>query len=776
MDWREIVAEAAKTAELSDAQLTTHLAALAASAPHQAEAVARLARTTRAAGDFMRTSAADTPAEPEPEPSLAPGALAGAWRIESFIGAGGMGEVYRAARADGRYEHAVALKVLQRQLDDARAEAFERERRRLARLDHPGVARIIDGGETEDGRPFMAMELVEGAPIDVYAEARGLTRKQRLRLVAQACDAAAHAHGRLVLHRDIKAPNVLVSEDGAVKLIDFGIASLLDDDEQQAGPLTLATAAPEQLFGDPASAATDVFSLGVLACHLATGRMPERRADGGMSIDAAALADKDLAAILEKATAFDPEARYRSASALADDIRAWLDRRPVSARAGGWPYHARKLVGRYPVASGLAALALVALTGGLGVSLHLGAQTREALTRAEYFLGRAEFNAATSSTYAGLIDEVFRTPEDAARIRAVMRARADDAFANYAENPERAAETTLVAGRHFLFTGEFAQAVSILSRWVEAEFGDPDVLRGGKLILGLAYLRVGDEARARALMEEVAAAFDNPLERLSMENIQLTTELALITSDPDQIAAARELLSETLALTDVPEERVTVLHFLQLIARRLGDFQLGYETAREAVAAFDANPMMEVNGWGAVHMHLAGYEFYFRHDADAALAIVERILARGEGFVGPDGISSALRVRADIEMSRGELDAAGEDLTRARALERMGFGHDHYGRTSWIELLVMRGALDEAQAELDGLVAEFPDVAAGGVIPARIALAAAYLAAVRDGPEAGSQILYDNNVTQALIYSRLSWPYYYAQLEALGVEAPLQPR
>lgn len=168
---------------------------------------------------FMRTSAGVA----DRAPPLAAGARLGPWAVEAPIASGGMGQVYRARRADGVYDQAVALKLIHDN-DPVRVDRFGAERQRLAEMDHPGIARIIDGGTHEDGRPWMAMELVEGAPI--MPQASALPRKDRLRLFISLCSAVSHAHGRLVLHRDLKSQNVLLDSGGAVRLIDFGIASL----------------------------------------------------------------------------------------------------------------------------------------------------------------------------------------------------------------------------------------------------------------------------------------------------------------------------------------------------------------------------------------------------------------------------------------------------------------------------------------------------------------------------------------------------------------------
>jgi eukaryotic-like serine/threonine-protein kinase len=226
------------------------------------------------------------PAEGEPEDDLPEGTRVGPYRVEGEVGRGGMGSVYRARRADGAFEQTVAVKVVRRGLDTADVlRRFRQERALLAGLDHPHVARLLDGGSTADGRPYLAMEYVAGEPITAYADRQGLGVEARLRLFLQVCDAVAYAHRRLVVHRDLKPSNVLVTEEGgaAVKLLDFGIAKLLGDETEDA-PLTrtghaLLTpeyAAPEQITGAPVTTSADVYALGVVLYELLAGARPAR--------------------------------------------------------------------------------------------------------------------------------------------------------------------------------------------------------------------------------------------------------------------------------------------------------------------------------------------------------------------------------------------------------------------------------------------------------------------------------------------------------------------
>ena len=307
----------------------------------------------------------------------------GRYRITALIGRGGMGAVYRGQRDSGDFAHEVAIKLIKPGLlSDALAERFRAERQTLATLQHPNIARLLDGGETEAGAPYIVMELITGLPIDRWAEARALGTTDRIRLVETAADAVAHAHGRLVVHRDITPLNVLVQDDGTLKLIDFGIARPVPSGE--AG----ATA-------DAPATATDIAALGRLLARL----VPQP--------------DAELSAIIEKAARTDGSG-YPTAAALGADLAALRTGQPVSAVGGGEGYRLRKFVGRNRFAVGAGVAALAALSVGLGVSLWSLRETELARREAE-----ARF-AETRGIANALLTEAF---ESVSRVPGATRAR-----------------------------------------------------------------------------------------------------------------------------------------------------------------------------------------------------------------------------------------------------------------------------------------------------------------------------------------------------------------
>jgi eukaryotic-like serine/threonine-protein kinase len=318
----------------------------------------------------------------------------GPYLVTEEIGHGGMGTVYRAVRDDDQYHQQVAIKVVRGGLGDRLAiQRFKAERQILATLDHANIARLLDGGATEDGRPYVVMEYIEGLPIDEYADARGLNLRERLKLFRTVCSAVAFAHQRLVIHRDIKPANILVTQSGDPKLLDFGIAKILDDEQLgQAGEATVTMvrlmtpeyASPEQVRGDPVTTAADVYSLGVVLYGLLTGRRPYRaNSKSSRDIIQAVLETEpekpsaanrrlsgDLDNIVLKALRKEPERRYASVEQFSDDIRKHLEGMPVSARPDTLAYRGSKFVRRHKWAVIAASLAVLALLAGMAATLR----------------------------------------------------------------------------------------------------------------------------------------------------------------------------------------------------------------------------------------------------------------------------------------------------------------------------------------------------------------------------------------------------------------------
>jgi len=312
------------------------------------------------------------------------GWLCGPYRLLRLIGRGGMGAVYLAERADGELTQRLAVKVLPPGAGASQHERFLQERQILASLAHPNIARMLDAGHLDDGRPYLAMEYVEGKPIDAFAA--GLSVRQKVTLFLKVCAGVAYLHRNLVVHRDLKPGNILVTADGEPKLLDFGIAKILDlpTDVTMAGMrmLTPDYGSPEQVTGGPISTATDVYSLGAVLYRLLAGRTPHEFEDRSGRAIASVIVSRevmrpsnwspelkgDLDAILLKALRKDPAGRYSTVEQFADDLEAFLESRSVRARSGNAWYRARKFTRRHWVPTAAAALALVSLSAGLYVA------------------------------------------------------------------------------------------------------------------------------------------------------------------------------------------------------------------------------------------------------------------------------------------------------------------------------------------------------------------------------------------------------------------------
>ncbi len=306
----------------------------------------------------------------------------GDWRLDEEIGRGGMATVYRAQRQQSDYTQVAALKILSTGLVAAGDAAhFRREQALLAQLAHPNIAAMIEGGVTEDGTPFLAMELLDGMRIDAHCRQRELTQRQIVALVIQACAAVSYAHSNLILHRDIKPSNLIVTEAGVVKLVDFGIGRLLSDRRAtQTRAFTPEYAAPEQLAGLATTTQTDVFGLGAVLLTCLTGERPFAE-DREQPLELGGL-DGDLANIVQMALRDEPLRRYPTAQSLADDLQRWLQRRPVHATPDSRLYRLGKYVQRHRLAVTTALTAAVVGVAGVSTTVWQAKRAQHAANQA----------------------------------------------------------------------------------------------------------------------------------------------------------------------------------------------------------------------------------------------------------------------------------------------------------------------------------------------------------------------------------------------------------
>lgn len=441
----------------------------------------------------------------EPAPGYRSGQKFGAWTLEKRLGQGGMGEVWRATRSDGLYKAAVAIKLLRTDLShDTLSRRFARERVVLARLNHPNIARLLDAG-LEKEQAFIVLELVDGMPLLDFVEANAPSLTQRLRLIRDVALAVEHAHHQHVLHRDLKPSNVLVTRDGQVKLLDFGIAGVLDDDPdapktkltQLTGRgLTLEYASPEQVTGDRTLPASDVYSLGVLLFHLCTGNRPFAASSTRAALEyavvhsdpplaSAALAGPpparpapdaiapptdasrlrgDLDAIIQRAMRLSPADRYPTAAALANDLDAWLTDRPTSLHAGDRGYAVRLWLQRHWQLASIATVGALTIIGALGVTLW---QRHDAQTTARDAQGRV---SRVTAEVREARDTAARQSRLAEALGDVARRLREEIASAPSVNAEASASTPLGSS-------DRADRVERMLRDAESRLGDDAALR-----------------------------------------------------------------------------------------------------------------------------------------------------------------------------------------------------------------------------------------------------------------------------------------------------------
>ncbi|MEM7349910.1 MAG: serine/threonine-protein kinase [Acidobacteriota bacterium] len=579
-----------------------------------AEASAILAADERAGG-FLEASALDAGLAllSDHARTVEPGARIGPYEVVRSLGAGGMGQVLLAVRADESYRQRVAIKLVDRAANAASLRRFRQERQILADLEHPYVARLYDGGATQAGWPYLVMEHVEGEPIDRYATRHQLSLRGRLELFRKVLSAVAFAHRSLVIHLDLKPANILVRADGEPKLLDFGIARLLRRDavgETTLGqrPMTLDYASPEQLRGERLTTASDVYSLGVVLYRLLTGSVPHARGDGP-ALDLATepppeppsrRCDRrrwvnrlagDLDAIVLKALRREPDARYRSVEQLDDDLGRYLDGLPVQARRGSWRYRLSRFARRHWLVLTLATalvLALVTFTAIVSLQARHVAAERDHATR-------ARFEAEEVGTFlAELLGRFDPGAVDGIRITV----------------PE------------LLDRGAMVLDETVGSSSPTGRLESPVVRARLLATLGSAYRAWGRYEDAERLLEE-----------------SLAIRQALYGTAHPEVAESLNALGE--------------------LARNLSDYGAAEERHRQALAIVEAQPGGDPLGEAATRQRL-GRVLFEQSDPAGARANLERACTVRRQLQGDHHMETArcLLIRADIEAQAGDPIAA----------------------------------------------------------------------------------------------------------------------
>jgi serine/threonine-protein kinase len=648
----------------------------------------------------------------------APGRRVGPFVLERLLGRGGMGEVWLAQRSDGDFRQQVALKLLKRGMDsDDLRRRFVQERRILADLSHPGIARFTDGGVGDDGAPWYAMEYVAGVPLTAYAAAQDLDVRARVALMLQVVDAVAYAQTRLVVHRDLKPSNILVDADGRVRLLDFGIAKLLDATVDAGATATglramsPAYAAPEQILDESISTATDVYSLGVVLYELLTGVLPHQRATatlesladrvrsestqrpsaalrrGDPSARAAATDPArqareiagDLDTLVLTALRRESARRYASAAAMADDLRRWLDGRPIAARADSAGYRLRKFAGRHRLAVASAIAVALALVGGTGVALWQAGVAREQAARAAEQAHRA-------TTIKRFFSRMFQDSAPTAQRRGAQftaREWVEQASARVAvelaDAPDAQAEIRVALATALLGFDARREARALLDAAIPqlraSAATDPAPLVAGLQYLAIAQRGDGEFEAARATVDEALVLNERVADREA------------------RLESALELRTQLLTQANAQRNYAAALEIGRAILHDRSE-QLGADHPRLAV---------DWNNLGQTHNML-------EQPVEATRAL-ERALAllRADPESPESRQAFVLAGLCQAALGQGQLASALERAVRARevAARTLGPAHVLVHRADSCAMVALRhlGRFDEARATAERMLA-----------------------------------------------------------------------
>jgi tetratricopeptide (TPR) repeat protein len=693
--WARLSEHLDRALELADRERAEYLAALELSDAAAAADLRRVIalREQRGFGSFLA----------EPQRLIAAAAAAanllgrrlGSYEIDAQIGGGGMGSVWRARRADGRFEGRVAVKLLNAALVGQPAEQrFIREGNVLANLQHPNIAHLLDAGVAPTGQAYLVLEYVEGERIDQYCETRALNTKARIRLFLDVLAAVAYAHSQLIVHRDLKPSNIMVTDDGAVKLLDFGIAALLaPEDPAAAAALTAEVgsaftpeyAAPEQLLNGPVTTATDVYALGLVLFVLLAGRHPHAAAgdsaverirtvvdqDAPLASQAApgaAIARTlrgDLDNIIAKALKREPLERYPTAEAFADDLRRFLASEPVRARPDTFGYRAGKFMARYRggvITGMLAAVGLVGLSGFAWLQMREAqAQRNEALVQQQ----RAETETGFVTLMLGAVAEGNK-PLTMIEILDRSLVLLDQ---HYGNDPPFVVHTLINMSGRFMDAGNTDREYATLlkAERLARQSGDPALLAevqcdtveteiaAGRMTEAAARLRDGQQALARLAAPDPSLAVECLHAAGSLADASGDTQRAI-----DNVRQAVATLERAGMQGVGGNQYPGLLSHLSVLYHESGDEQRGLEYSLKTLQAFEERGGGESAGANAALHNIAGSLREFGEIREA-LAREARVANR------PQSTDASQAIHPAVSASYGELLGRMGQLSAGRA-------------------------------------------------------------------------------------------------------------
>ncbi len=660
----------------------------------------------------------------------------GPWRVLSELGRGGMGIVLLAERADGQFEQRAAVKLVKRGMDsDAVQARFLRERQILARLEHPHIARLLDGGIAKDGRPYFAMEYIDGEPVLRYCAQCELGLEARIRLFCDVCAAVQFAHGQLVVHRDIKPSNILVTANGEAKLLDFGIAKLLDDShggmtqtaDAQHRPLTPAYAAPEQIRGQPVSTATDIYSLGVVLFELLTGKRPFDFRDGSNVDDVRNAMDSttttplpskvvddtapatmrrlrgDLDTIILTAMQRDPQRRYATVDAFAKDLQRFLAGQPISARRDSVGYRLGKFVDRHRVGVGTTVLGFAVLVVALVFALW---QAREKSRQ-----------ALVSQQVTTFLEGIFRGADPTVSRGANVTAQdmldqgTDRLHSDVFVEPDVRARLLHTITTTYTDLGLYDRALplaeeSLALRRARSPRNDEDIAESLDDV-GRIYRLKGDYARAEPMLREALELRRSTLPRDDPQLIESLDQLATLQRSRGdfQVAGGNFLAALNLAEQRFGKDATETARYVDDYAANLDDlgkrqealalYQRALDIREKNLGPDDADVATTLINLGT-HLDDSGHYAAARVMLERALKIRRQVYGPAHPLVG-----FAELALSSVYDSQGEYDEAEKLAQDSLAIFRRGLPAEH---PKISEALNMIAVLRAARRDFSGAV------------------------------------------------------------------------
>ncbi len=770
--WREISTVLDAVLDLSESDRLDYLDVACAGKPELRALVESLLQADSKDEDFLETPAVDFVPElfgDELETESVAADAVPPYRIIGEVGRGGMGTVHLAERADGHFEQRVALKIVRGGLSSGKiADRFLRERQILAGLEHPNIARLLDGGVTKDGLPFFALEYVDGSPITRYADEKKLSVNERLRLFEQVCEAVRYAQTHLVVHRDLKPSNILVTNDGKVKLLDFGIAKLIDPEGEEGGDATIdgaramtpEYAAPEQIRGETITTATDVYALGVVLYELLSGRRPYRidsrtpgaaeraileevseslpraverasKVTSGDSHSMPATSETvsenrrttpdvlrkrlagDLENIVAKALRKDSDRRYRTAEALLDDLCRHRQGLPILARPATFNYRARKYVSRHKmgvVSATVVALALLGGVAGIAWQGRIAAREAHRATRVKDFL-ISIFQEADPD----------RTPGEDVKASDILARGAARVRRELADEPEMTAELLRTIAKIYEELGSYGAAKPLAEEAYGLRstlFGEDDPRTAETICdLGTIHHRYGEYTVAESLFRR-ALAIERRLRSHDDPRIaEVASNLAGALAHLGEYEEAERLYRETLAIDrqQFGDQSPQIAMDMNNLAVMLGDLDRldeAEEMARQALRIRRARAGESPTEF-ATSLHNLGTALRDRGEFDEAESLLREAVEQKRTLY-PDGhpsLGRSLRSLSWVLVDKDDLDGGERALEEAHAMQvrQLGPDHEEVGTTlNQLALLAyQRGDFDRAAKRLEESITIF---------------------------------------------------------------------